>query len=152
MPRAEDASRIAARLLTTTIPFPFAVLLPSNLAPRIADPNQFDGQPDLNAAYQTAGKMMFLDSDHLWLVGNIPPLHQFSRIYSQVLQRPASTLKSCHYSRPTPHPTTIHPNLPSTLEDWKHAQDNDLNLDCRPTFSVYCTTVLPSCNTVRFKI
>jgi hypothetical protein len=115
MPRAEDAPRIAARLLTTTIPF--AVLLPSDLAPRIADPNQFDGQPDLHAVYQTAGKIMFLDSDHLWFVGNIPPLHQFSRIYSQVLQRPAPLLETS--------PTTIHPNLPSTLEDWKHAQDND---------------------------
>jgi hypothetical protein len=39
MPRAEDAPRIATRLLTTTIPF--AILLPSDLAPRIADDNQF---------------------------------------------------------------------------------------------------------------
>jgi hypothetical protein len=94
MPRAEDAPHIAARLLTTTIPF--AVLLPSDLAPRVADPNQFDGQPDLHAAYQTAGKIMFLDSDHLWLVSNIPPC----------TSSPASTLKSCNapplYSRPTP--------------------------------------------------
>jgi hypothetical protein len=115
MPRAEDAPRIAARLLTTSIPF--AVLLPSDLAPRVAAPDQFDEQPDLHAAYKAAGKIMFLDSDHLWLVGNIPPLHQFSRIYSQVLQRPAPLLETS--------PTIIHPNLPSTLEDWKHAQDND---------------------------
>ena len=36
-PRPEDAPCIAARLLTTTIPF--ALLLPSDLAPRIADAN-----------------------------------------------------------------------------------------------------------------
>ena len=48
MPRAEDAPRIAARLLTTSIPF--AVLLPSDLAPRVADSNQFDGQPVLHEA------------------------------------------------------------------------------------------------------
>ena len=115
MPRAEDAPRIAARLLTTSIPF--AVLLPSDLAPRVADSNQFDGQPVLHEAYQVAGKIMFLDSDHLWLIGNIPPLHQFSRIYSQVLQRPAPLLET--------YPTNIHPNLPSTLAEWKHAQDNE---------------------------
>jgi hypothetical protein len=56
-----DAPRIAARLLTTTIPF--AVLLPSDLAPRVPDADQFDGQPDLHAPYTSAGKIMFLDSD-----------------------------------------------------------------------------------------
>ena len=60
---------------------------------------------------------MFLDSDHLWLVGHIPPLHQFSRIYSPVLQRPAPLLETS--------PTIIHPNLPSTLDEWKNAQDTD---------------------------
>ncbi len=49
MPRAEDAPRIAVRLLTTTIPF--AILLPSDLAPRIADAHQFDDQPDLQSIY-----------------------------------------------------------------------------------------------------
>ncbi len=36
-------------------------------------------------------------------------------------------LSSVAAPRPTTRdlPTTIHPNLPSTLEDWKHAQDND---------------------------
>jgi hypothetical protein len=48
VPRAEDAPRITARLLTTSVPF--AVLLPSDLAPRIADANQFEDQPDLQRA------------------------------------------------------------------------------------------------------
>ncbi len=63
VPRAEDAPRIAARLLTTNIPF--AVLLPSDLASRVADANQFVDQPDLRAAYDNTGKIMFLDSDHI---------------------------------------------------------------------------------------
>ena len=105
VPRAEDAPRIAARLLTTTIPF--AVLLPSDLAPRIADADQFDGQPNLLETYKSAGKIMFLDSDQLWIVGNIPDLYHFHRIHSQVLLRPAhtSTRSFLHHASPEP---TLH--------------------------------------------
>jgi hypothetical protein len=63
IPRPDDAPRIAARLLSTTIPF--ALLLPAGLAPRIAADGQFDDQPDLREAYLKGGKMMFLDSDFL---------------------------------------------------------------------------------------
>ncbi len=45
VPPPEDAPRITARLLSTTIPF--AVLLPSELAQRIADASYFPDQPDL---------------------------------------------------------------------------------------------------------
>jgi hypothetical protein len=114
VPRAEDAPRITARLLTTSIPF--AVLLPSDLAPRIADANQFEDQPDLQDAYKDTGKIMFLDSDQIWIIGNVPDLHLFNRIYSQVLLRPAPLLST--------FANTLHPNLPTTLEEWKHAQQN----------------------------
>ncbi len=57
MPRAEDAPQIAVRLLTTTIPF--AILVPSDLAPRIPAPDQFSAQPDLRSCYATAGKIVF---------------------------------------------------------------------------------------------
>ena len=114
VPRVEDAPRITARLLTTSIPF--AVLLPSDLAPRIADANQFDDQPDLQNAYNETGKIMFLDSDQIWIIGNVPDLLLFHRIYSQVLLRPAPLL--------TTFANTLHPNLPTTLDEWKHAQDN----------------------------
>ncbi len=79
LPKTPPALRIAARLLATTIPF--AVLLPSDLAPRIADADQFDGQPDLQDTYKSAGKLMFLDGDQIWIVGNIPDLHHFHRIH-----------------------------------------------------------------------
>jgi transposase InsO family protein len=59
---------------------------------------------------------MFLDSDQIWIIGNIPDLHLFHRIYSQVLLRPAPLL--------TTFANTLHPNLPTTLEEWKHAQQN----------------------------
>jgi hypothetical protein len=105
MPRAEDAPRIAARLLTTAIPF--AILLPSDLAPRLADAHQFPDQPDLCAAYKQAGKFMFLDSDHLWFLGNIPSLADFSKIFSNVLDPPSSLLSHYAGTLPTPVPTTL---------------------------------------------
>ena len=115
VPRAEDAPRITARLLTTNIPF--AALLPSDLAPRTTDDRQFEDQPDLRDAYKNAGKIMYLDSDQLWIIGNIPTLHNFHHIYSQVLHRPAPLLEIFS--------NTLHPNLPTTMTDWKNAQDNE---------------------------
>jgi hypothetical protein len=112
MPRAEDAPRIAARLLITTIPF--AILLPSDLAPRIADANQFPEQPDLQAAYKQAGKIMFLESDHLWFLGNMPSLSDFCKIFSQVLDWPSPLLS--HYAGILPTP------VPTTLDKWRQAQ------------------------------
>jgi hypothetical protein len=112
VPRAEDAPRITARLLTTSVPF--AVLLPSDLAPRVADANQFVDKPDLRAAYENTGKIIFLDSDHIWIIGNVPDLHLFHRICSYVLDGPAPLL--------TTFANTLHPNLLTSLDEWKHAQ------------------------------
>ena len=115
MPRTEDAPRIAARLLATRIPF--AILLPSDLAPRIAAADQFPDQPDLLSAYKHAGKIMFLDSDHLWFMGNMPSLEDFSKIYSAVLDRPSPLLSHYAGSLPT--------SVPTTLDEWRQAQQLD---------------------------
>jgi hypothetical protein len=112
MPRTEDAPRIAARLLATLIPF--ALLLPSDLAPRIADAGQFPDQPDLNASYKQAGKIMFLDSDYLWFLGNLPSLAKFSKIFAMVLDRPSPLVS--HYAN------TLPVLVPTTLDAWKQAQ------------------------------
>jgi hypothetical protein len=48
-------------------------------------------------------------------VGNIPDLHRFHQIHAQVLHRPAPLLEIFS--------NTLHPNLPSTIIEWKHAQD-----------------------------
>ena len=60
---------------------------------------------------------MFLDSDQIWIVGNIAPLHHFHRIHAQVLHRPAPLLAIFS--------NTLHPNLPTTIIDWKHVQDTE---------------------------
>ncbi len=118
VPPPEDAPRIAARLLHTTVPF--AVLLPAELAPRIADDGHFPDQPDLTAPYKSGGKIMFLDSDQLWFIGNIPELLQYAKIYSQVLLRPSPLLE--HFA------TARNTQLPTTIAEWRNVQHDD------PTF------------------
>jgi hypothetical protein len=115
IPPPEDAPRIAARLLSTTIPF--AVLLPSELVPRIADAGHFQDQPDLALPYAHGGKVMFLDSDQLWFIGNIVPLHNFAKLYSQVLQQPLPL--SAHFA------ASRNATLPTTIVAWKDAQAAD---------------------------
>ncbi len=110
-PRPEDAPRIATRLLSTTIPF--ALLLPSDLAPRIADADHFEGQPCLHDLYQHGGKIMFLDSDFLWFIGNVPDLSDFSQIFAHVLDCPSPLLSSFAFTRDV--------ILPSSLQAWKDA-------------------------------
>jgi hypothetical protein len=130
MPRAEDAPRITARLLTTLIPF--AILLPSDLAPRIANANQFPDQPELHQLYKQAGKIMFLDSDHLWFLGNMPSLQELSKIFSHVLDRPSPLL--CQYN------TALPTHVPTTLDEWRQAQQNepDFLTVLAPNFLVLC--------------
>jgi hypothetical protein len=60
---------------------------------------------------------MFLDSDQIWIIGNVPNLQHFHPIYSHVLHRPTPLLET--------FVNTLHPNLPTTMTDWKNAQDNE---------------------------
>ena len=49
---------------------------------------------------------MFLDSDQLWFIGNIPTLQQYSKIYAQLLLRPSPLLEHFAGSRNPTLPTT----------------------------------------------
>jgi hypothetical protein len=93
---------------------PFAVLLPSNLAPRIADASQFDNQPDLRGAYKNAGKIIYLDIDQIWIKSGS------SVTYPHLLTSPAS---------PCPPPRDIlyypSPEFAHDHDGWKNAQDNE---------------------------
>jgi hypothetical protein len=60
---------------------------------------------------------MFLDSDFLWFIGNIPALSDFSQIFAQVLDRSSPLLESFAIIRNV--------TLPSSLQDWKSAQSAD---------------------------
>jgi hypothetical protein len=60
---------------------------------------------------------MFLDSDQMWFLGNLPTLQQFSKIYAQILHRSPPLLEHFASSR--------YPTLPTTIAAWKHAQTDD---------------------------
>jgi hypothetical protein len=57
---------------------------------------------------------MFLDSDHLWFLGNMPSLSDFCKIFSQILDRPSPLLS--HYAG------TLLTPVPTTLDEWRQAQ------------------------------
>ena len=72
---------------------------------------------------------MFLDSDQLWFVGNLPSLQQYSKIYAQILQRSPPLLEHFAGSRD--------PTLPTTIAAWKQAQaDDPAFLDAIPPASL----------------
>ncbi len=60
---------------------------------------------------------MFLDSNQLWFLGNLPTLQQFSKIYAQLLSRPPPLLE--HFA------TAWKQALPTTISAWKQAQEDD---------------------------
>jgi hypothetical protein len=61
---------------------------------------------------------MFLDSDQLWFIGNIAPLTNFAKTYSQVLHRLSPLLAHFAASRDA--------TLPTTIAAWKDALIADL--------------------------
>ena len=96
-PRAEDSPRIAARLLSTSVPF--AILVPTDLVPYITAP--VDGQPDLGGKYKEAGKISFLESEMLWFIGNIPELSNHCEIFANIKPTPAPLLEFRRLSSPS---------------------------------------------------
>jgi hypothetical protein len=60
---------------------------------------------------------MFLDSDQLWFIEHVPELQNFSKIYAQLLQRPAPLLEYFAANR--------NPILHLTIAEWKQAQNDD---------------------------
>jgi transposase InsO family protein len=81
------------------------------------DDNHFPEQPALAHLYEQGGKIMFLDSNQLWFLGNLPTLQLFSKIYAQLMSRPAPLLEHFH--------TTRDASLPTTIAEWKDAQLDD---------------------------
>ena len=114
-PRAEDSPRIAARLLSTSVPF--AILVPTDLVPYITAP--VDGQPDLGGKYKEAGKISFLESEMLWFIGNIPELSNHCEIFANIKPTPAPLLE---------FRASIVSHLPVSLDDWRDAQADDNEL------------------------
>jgi hypothetical protein len=126
-PPVEDSTLIALRLLSS--PIPFALLLPAELVPQILTTPSTTPVPDLPQKIKQCGKLFILDTDMIWIIGNIPTLHNHAEIFSLLMDRPSPLLE--HY------PLTTH--LPQTLKEWAVAQQDDPDLlahiDPATTFS-----------------
>jgi len=76
-----DGPRVAAHLALGKVPF--AVLLPADLAPTLIDPELLGDKTRRVSAeiYNQLGKVMYLATDKLWVIGNIPELSAHRDIF-----------------------------------------------------------------------
>ena len=89
-PPVEDSTFIASQLLAS--PVPFAILLPAELVPMIQPSPTQAPFPDLRDKVNTCGKLFILDTDMIWLIGNIPTLHHHAEIFSLLMVLYCSTV------------------------------------------------------------
>jgi hypothetical protein len=89
-PPVEDSTLIALRLLSA--PIPFALLLPAELVPQILTTPTTEPVPDLPHRLKQCGKLFILDTDMIWLIGNISMLHNHAEIFSLLMDRPSPLL------------------------------------------------------------
>jgi hypothetical protein len=63
--------------------------------------------------------MMFLDSDQLWFLGNLPTHQQFSKLYAPDPTPPPTTTPAGTFA------SSCSATLPTTIAAWKQAQTDD---------------------------
>ena len=77
VPRPDVAPQVLAQCLTTG--FPFAVLIPVDLAAQTCNPTLFRaGGPCPKAtkeAFKACGSLTYLESQMMWVIGNVPSLN-----------------------------------------------------------------------------
>jgi hypothetical protein len=116
---------------------PFAVLLPSDLGPTIASKNLLgDGREISDKQYNSLGKIAYLSTDKLWVIGNIPELSPLREIYYNDFETPAPL--SIYANTATDDDDV---DIPTTIEEWiqeqakesalsdKHPENETSNLD-----------------------
>ena len=121
-PKPDLSPAILAQLLASSVPF--GLLMPADLVTQVKTKevvttvgNDVD-TGTLSAQLQQTGKIMMLESNMIWIIGNIPELADFAETFSAQLCTPAPLL--CY--------STVLDNgssLPSTLEDWAQTQSSD---------------------------
>jgi hypothetical protein len=101
---------------------PFAVLMPIDLASQTCKSTLYKGGPspgtpaELETKFQDAGKLSFLETQMMWVVGNIPAFNYVEMFASQLLA-PAPLLEMFNQAALT--------NVPANLNDWIAAQNDD---------------------------
>jgi transposase InsO family protein len=111
---------------------PFAILMPIDLVPQVCKSGIFKGESApaspkaLEGAFRNAGTLTFLESQVLWVVGNVPSC-DYAEMFAAQLVTPAPLLES--------FPQEFVAGTPATLEQWIQAQKDG------PHFSVFVETL-----------
>jgi hypothetical protein len=129
-PRCEIAPVVLAVYLLSEVPF--ALLLPVDLLDVVRRPNIFPNSPqeELARALERAGKLLILQSQMTWVLGNLPGCHP-TEIFAARLKTRAPTVGplppgSVVTDQPEdPGSRTVAGQLPQTLEEWASAQQED---------------------------
>jgi hypothetical protein len=136
-PRCEMAPVSVALYLLSSVPF--ALLIPVDLLPQVRKPKLYPGIPhdQLALRLEKAGKVTILDSQMVWVIGNVPGCCPVE-IFAARLRTPASLTS---FERPGPvnsaNDPDVAPNsdedvecaLSRTLEAWIKAQKDDPDFD-----------------------
>ena len=102
---------------------PFAVLAPVDLAPQAKRDNLL---PDVNSAHVSsrfadAATIVMLDSQMMWVIGNVGGLANKAETFSARIRTPAPLMS---FSATLPEQSD-EIAIPSTLEEWADAQQSD---------------------------
>jgi hypothetical protein len=136
-PRSEIAPVSVASYLLSNVPF--ALLIPVDLLPQVRKPNLYPGSPhdQLALRLDKAGKVTILDSQMVWVIGNIPGCCPVEIFAARLRTRAPPT----GFERPGPANPANEPDsapnsdedvegaLPRTLEAWVQAQKEDPDFD-----------------------
>ena len=122
-PRVDLAPLVLARLLTTSTPF--AVLLPIDLVPQSYRPHLLDGISStlVKEQFESAAKITMLESQMIWVVGNVLQLRGHVETFSGQLRTPAPLVS--YSATVDPDVDSDHSAVPSTMEEWANSQQSD---------------------------
>ena len=127
-PAPSEASRIAIHLLRSGVPF--AIFMPSDIAPTIMQPDMVKGTTITNEEWNDLGKLVYLATDKVWLIGNVEETQELRQVFHLEISTAAPL--SC-YSTSANAQVQDEIEIPSTLEEWKDAQqDLDLSQEYSP--------------------
>jgi hypothetical protein len=118
IPRPEATPQVLAQYLLSDTPF--AVLMPVDLVSQAWNATLFGKEgpncKDVRKAFKKTGTLTYLETQLLWVIGNIPEVN-YPEMYASALRTPAPLLEAFD--------SVVLVDVPATLEDWISAQNND---------------------------
>ena len=117
VPAPADAARVVNHLLRSNVPF--AAFLPSDLAPTILHRDMAKGVSISNSQWNAPGKMVYLATDKVWILGNIPETTALRHVYHLEI---TTTAPLSSYASNVTVNDSDDVDIPCTLEEWQQAQ------------------------------